>query len=156
MQRVTSYIHAGADDDQPAGRIVLTHEQRHLRRKALQLADGGSVMLDFKEAVLFASGDRLVLEDGSKIEIVAAPEELFEIIARDNLHLIELAWHLGNRHLPAQVEEARILIERDPVIRRMLEGLGAHIHEVVEPFQPVRGAYHSHGEHHTHDHHGHH
>ena len=36
---------------------------------------------------------------------------------------------------------------RDPVIRTMLEGLGAEVSEVVEPFQPVRGAYHSHGGH---------
>lgn len=156
MQRVTSYIPAGEDDGLPAGRISLSHDGRHLRRKLLKLEDGEGVMLDLKEPVLFAHGDRLVLEDGSRIEIVASPEELYEIHARDRLHLIELAWHLGNRHLPAQIEESRILILRDHVIRRMLEGLGAHVHAVVEPFQPVRGAYHSghsDGEHHHHGHH---
>ena len=167
MQRVTSYIHADAETGPVAGRVALTHDQRHLRRKALKLSDGSSVMLDLRDAVLFASGDRLVLENGDRIEIVAAPEDLFEIKARDSLHLIQLAWHLGNRHLPAQIEEARILILRDHVIRQMLEGLGAHIHDVVEPFQPVRGAYHAHGSavhshdhdhehsHGAHDHHGH-
>ena len=156
MQRVTSFIPAGEASGAVAGRVELTHDGRHLRRKALKLEDGSSVMLDLKEAVLFATGDQLVLEDGSAIEIVAAPEELYEIHAHDNLHLIQLAWHLGNRHLPAQIEEGRILILRDHVIRQMLEGLGAHVHEVVEPFQPVRGAYHSghsHGDHHHHGHH---
>ncbi|QQM31643.1 urease accessory protein UreE [Martelella lutilitoris] len=172
MQRVTTYIPAGAASGPVSGRVELTHDARHLRRKALKLADGGSVMLDLKEAVLFASGDRLVLEDGALIEIVAAPEALYEIRARDGLHIIELAWHLGNRHLPAQIETDRILILRDHVIRQMLNGLGATVSEVVEPFQPVRGAYHSHGghdhhhgdhdDHHhdhghgDHDHHGHH
>ena len=156
MQRVTSFIPAGEGGGVVAGRVELTHDGRHLRRKALKLEDGSSVMLDLKEAVLFATGDRLVLEDGRTIEIVAAPEELYEIHAHGRLHLIELAWHLGNRHLPAQIEEGRILILRDHVIRQMLEGLGAHVHEVVEPFQPVRGAYHSghsHGDHHHHGHH---
>lgn len=160
MQRVTSFIPAGEDHGPLSGRVELTHDGRHLRRKALKLEDGSSVMLDLKEAVLFATGDRLVLEDGSKIEIVAAPEELYEIHAHDKLHLIQLAWHLGNRHLPAQIEEGRILILRDHVIRQMLEGLGAHVHDVVEPFQPVRGAYHNAGghdhSHGAHDHHGHH
>lgn len=158
MQRVTKYVPAGTEDGPVAGKVELDHNGRHLRRKALKLADGSSVMLDLKDAVLFASGDRLVLEDGSRIEIVAASEPLFEIRARDRLHLTELAWHLGNRHLPAQIEDTRILILRDHVIRQMLAGLGATVEEVVEPFQPVRGAYHSHGDHHhdhghSHDHH---
>ena len=132
--------------------MTLPHDLRHLRRKLLHLSNGDMVMLDLKEAVLFHHGDRLVLDDGDTIEVQAAPEKLFEIKARDALHLIELAWHLGNRHLSAQIEEGRILILRDHVIRQMLEGLGATVAEVEEPFQPVRGAYHAHG---GHDHHAH-
>ena len=41
------------------------------------------------------------------------------------MHLAELAWHIGNRHLAAAIEAERILILRDHVIRAMLEGLGA-------------------------------
>ena len=97
----------------------------------------------------------------SSVEIQAAAEKLFEVKARDTLHLIELAWHLGNRHLSAQIEEDRILILRDHVIRSMLQGLGATVYDIEEPFQPARGAYHAHGGHshghdqHGHDHHGH-
>ncbi|WP_455872527.1 urease accessory protein UreE [Rhizobium yanglingense] len=156
MQRVTSYLPAGTPSSNPIGKVVLPHDLRHLRRKLLHLDNGDMVMLDLKEPVLFASGDMLVLEDGELIEIEAADEKLFEIRGRDRLHLIELAWHLGNRHLGAQIEEERILILRDHVIRSMLEGLGATVSEVAEPFQPARGAYHSHGSHsHGHDH-GHH
>ncbi|TIP85328.1 MAG: urease accessory protein UreE, partial [Mesorhizobium sp.] len=44
-------------------------------------------------------------------------------------------------------EANRILILRDHVIKAMLEGLGATVSDVSEPFKPVRGAYsgHSHG-----------
>ncbi|WP_086998296.1 urease accessory protein UreE [Rhizobium sullae] len=156
MQHVTSYLPAGTPSSNPIGKVVLPHDLRHLRRKLLHLENGDMVMLDLKEPVLFSSGDMLVLEDGELIEIQAADEKLFEIKGRDRLHLIELAWHLGNRHLGAQIEEERILILRDHVIRSMLEGLGATVSEVTEPFQPARGAYHSHGSHsHGHDH-GHH
>lgn len=151
MQRVTSYLPAGTPSDPPVGIVILPHDLRHLRRKVLHLETGDMVMLDLKEPVLFAHGDRLQLENGDMIEIHAAPEKLFEIRARDRLHLIELAWHLGNRHLGAQIEEERILILRDHVIRAMLEGLGATVKDVEEPFQPARGAYHGHG--HSHHHH---
>jgi len=152
MQRVTSYHPAGTSTEIPIDTVVLAHDERHLRRKLLHLANGDMVMLDLKEPVLFSHGDLLVLDSGDVIEIAAAPEKLFEISPRDRVHLLELAWHLGNRHLAAQIEEDRILILRDHVIRAMLEGLGAGVAEVTEPFQPVRGAYHASGGHNHHSH----
>ncbi len=164
MDHIHSYRPAGDVIDPPVDVVTLPHDLRHLRRKLLHLSNGSMVMLDLKEAVLFHDGDRLVLDNGDTVEVRAAPEKLFEIKGRDTLHLVELAWHLGNRHLPAQIEAERILILRDHVIRAMLEGLGAQVAEVEEGFQPARGAYHSHGGHghgghgndgHGHDGHGH-
>ena len=51
------------------------------------------------------------------------------------------------------IDESRILIQRDHVIRAMLQGLGASVREVVARFQPVHGAYHAHGHDHGHSHH---
>ncbi|MBX4938784.1 urease accessory protein UreE [Rhizobium binae] len=156
MQRVTSYLPAGTPSSHPTAQVKLPHDLRHLRRKLLHLENGEMVMLDLKDPVLFANGDLLVREDGELIEILAADEKLFEIRGRDRTHLVELSWHLGNRHLAAQIEEDRIVILRDHVIRNMLQGLGATVLEIDEPFQPARGAYHSHGGH-SHDHgHAHH
>jgi urease accessory protein len=155
MQHIHSYRPAGEVTDPPVDIVTLPHDLRHLRRKLLHLSNGDMVMLDLKEAVLFHDGDRLVLESGDTVEVRAAAEKLFEVKGRSPLHLIELAWHLGNRHLSAQIEEERILILRDHVIRSMLEGLGASVTEVEEGFQPARGAYHAHGGH-AHGHHDHH
>ncbi len=139
----------------PIDVVVLTHDERHLRRKLLHMAHDDVVMLDLKEPVVLEHGDLLELESGGYVEVVAAEEPLLEVRARNTLHQMELAWHLGNRHLAAQIEERRILIERDHVIKAMLEGLGATVAEVSEPFHPVHGAYHGHGSH-GHGHHGHH
>jgi urease accessory protein len=76
--------------------------------------------------------------------VVAAQEELMEVTARDQRHLVELAWHIGNRHLPAEIAPGRILLRRDRVIRAMLEQLGASLRDVSEPFAPEHGAYHTH------------
>ena len=115
------------------------------------LPTASKVLVDLPEPVALNDGDRLVLEDGRHVEIIAAPEEVYDIRARDAVHLAELAWHIGNRHLAASIEAGRILILRDHVIKAMLEGLGATVTDVFEPFKPVRGAYSGHGGH-GHDH----
>ena len=154
MQRATSFKPAGSVADAPEGTVVLPHDGRHLRRKLLHLDNGDMVMLDLKEPVLFHHGDRLVLDDGTTIEIQAAEERLFEIRPRDGQHLIELAWHLGNRHLPTQIDADRILIRDDHVIVDMLKGLGAEVRKVRAPFDPEGGAYgqHNHDLGHPHGH----
>ena len=155
--RSTEILSPGPAGIIPLHTIALAHDQRHLRRKLLHLENDDVVMLDLKEAVMLADGDLLVLDSGDHVRIAAISEPLYDIRPRDPLHLIELAWHLGNRHLAAEIRLDRILILRDPVIKAMLEGLGATIGEVAEPFQPMRGAYHgsgghSHGgHHHAHD-----
>jgi urease accessory protein len=158
--RAVSVLLAGsAGGAAPFGRAVLPHDERHLRRRAIELADGSKVLVDLPEPITLNDGDRLVVEDGGHIEIIAAPEEVYDIRARDGVHLTELAWHIGNRHLAAAIEPGRILILRDHVIKAMLEGLGASVRDVTEPFKPVRGAYsggHDHGHAHTEAHaHGH-
>lgn len=153
--RSTRVVKPGSVEATPIDVVVLTHDERHLRRKLLHMFHADVVMLDLREPVVLEHGDLLALENGGYVEIIAAEEPLLEVRARDTVHQMELAWHLGNRHLAAQIEEGRILIERDHVIRAMLEGLGATVMEVSEPFHPVHGAYHSHGSHgheHHHDH----
>ncbi|BAB51479.1 urease accessory protein UreE [Mesorhizobium japonicum] len=154
--RAVSVLAAGEAGAAPAfAKAVLAHDERHLRRRAVELTDGSKVLVDLPEPVALNDGDRLVLEDGRHVEIIAAPEEVYDIRARDGVHLTELAWHIGNRHLAAGIEADRIVILRDHVIKAMLEGLGATVREVSEPFKPVRGAYsggHDHGHAHAHSH----
>jgi len=142
--KATSYRRAESLADTPFDIVVLDADQRHVRRKLVTLQHGGEVLVDFDMPVKLEHGDRLVLEDGRVAGVVAAEEDLTEVRGRDPEHLARLAWHIGNRHLQAQIEEARILIRRDAVIARMLEGLGATLADVTEPFAPEHGAYHSH------------
>ena len=147
-----------ADGAQPSGRAVLPHDERHLRRRTIELVDGRKVLVDLPEPVVLETDDRLVIEDGGEVVVAAAYEPLYEVFGQDPVHLMELGWHIGNRHLSAAIKSTRILILRDHVIKAMLEGLGAQVKEIVAQFKPVRGAYSSHGEHahgpRGHDHHG--
>lgn len=133
----------------PFDLIVLAHDERRLRRKLLVLQHGDEVMVDFPQTITLEHGACLQLDDGRLVEIIAAEELLYEIRATSPAHLVRLAWHIGNRHTSAQLEDARILIKRDHVLKIMLEGLGATVTNVTEPFFAEHGAYHSHGESHA-------
>lgn len=133
----------------PFDLIVLAHDERRLRRKLLVLQHGDEVMVDFPQTVTLIDRNALQLDDGRLVEIIAADELLYEVRAATPAHLVRLAWHIGNRHTSAQLEDDRILIKRDHVLKIMLEGLGATVTNVTEPFFAEHGAYHSHGEGHA-------
>lgn len=135
--------------------LTLPHDARHLRRAVLRTDGGVDILIDLPRAVVLADGDRLALEDGRLVAVQAAPEPVVTVTARDAHHLARIAWHLGNRHLPTQIDADRIVIRRDHVIEAMLERLGATLTPLVAPFTPEGGAY-GHGATHGHDHrHGH-
>ena len=149
--RAVSYVAPGALDRTPFDLAVLPHDERRVRRRSLTLVHGDSVLVDFPAPVTLADRSGLRLEDGRLVEIIAAEEHLYEVRGQDDLHLMRLCWHLGNRHLKTAIEDGadgrRVLILRDHVIRDMLLGLGAEVREISEPFAPEDGAYaHSHGE----------
>ncbi len=134
--------------------ITLPHHDRFRRRIRLK-ADGGlDFLLDLAEARVLRQGEGLKLDDGGYVEVIAAPETLIEITAHSPGELARLAWHLGNRHLPAQIEATRILIRDDHVIVDMLKGLGADVRKVETAFDPEAGAYgqHNHDPGHPHGH----
>lgn len=121
---------------------------------------GIAFLLDLEEARLLRHGEGLELSDGRIVEVCAKPEVLYEVVPSSPRHLVALAWQLGNRHLAAEITDAHIRIRHDPVIKTMLEGLGARVVEVEAPFNPEAGAYsgghnHSHASDHEHDHQGH-
>jgi urease accessory protein len=165
MIRATKVLGQHRWGQPPADTIVLDFDDRHRRRMAMTGTRGLEFLLDLENAVALRGGDALVLEDGRLIEVIAAPEPLVEIRGVDPHHLVRVAWHLGNRHLPTQVTGKGLRIRRDHVIEAMVQGLGARIIEIEAPFDPEGGAYadgghasehgHASEREHTHDHHAH-
>jgi urease accessory protein len=159
MLRATAVEPSGTWSGRPADTIVLDYDARHRRRVAMTAVRGLAFLLDLAETAVLHNGDALVLEDGRRIEIVAAPEELAEIASAEPAGLVRIAWHLGNRHLPVEVAGRKLRIRRDHVIEDMVRGLGGKIFAIEAPFDPEGGAYaggdrahHDHGQPHGHDH----
>jgi urease accessory protein len=148
--RAVAVLAAGAwPRDTAADRVVLTYDERHRRRWRFVAEGGTAFLLDLPRAALLRAGEGLRLSDGRIVTVEAAPEALVQITAREPQLLVRLAWHIGNRHLPAQLESRRILIRDDAVIVEMLRGLSATVVRVFEAFTPEAGAYDS--AHHSHD-----
>jgi len=117
--------------------VTLGYDERMLRRKRLITAHDEAFLVDLAETVSLNHGDAFQLSDGRLVQVVAAVEPLMELRG----DLARLAWHIGNRHAPCQIEPDRLLIRRDRVLRLMLEGLGAQIRDIDAPFRPDGGAY---------------
>ncbi len=164
MIKAIKVLPAGTWHGEATDTATLDETARHRRRVKLVSDRGLSFLLDLPDARLLAEGDALELEDGSLIAVRAKPELLYDVrpATGQASDLARLAWHIGNRHLAANIGMERILIRRDHVIRAMLEGLGAVVTDIEAPFHPEGGAYgqagaqapHGHqDDHHHHDRH---
>lgn len=148
MIRATSLTHS---HDAPADTVTLTYDDRHRRRMAMTGDEGLKFLLDLPEAIQLHDGNDLLLTDGRHIRVKAAPEDIMQVIAKDPRHLIRTAWHIGNRHLPCEIKQDRLVLRFDHVIADMLEKLGCEVERLNAPFNPEGGAY-GHGQTHGHSH----
>ena len=101
-------------------------------------------------------GDVLVAQDGSLIQVIAAPQAVLKITRCERtgrpFDLIRAAYHLGNRHVPMELKPDYLKIEPDHVLDELLRTMHLVVNAVNEPFEPEGGAYasggHGQGAHH--------
>ena len=118
--------------------IELSYDERFLRRKKLISYNGIEFLVDLKNTISLKKDDMFKLDSGLLINVRYKMEELLEIKGNNLMHLI---WHIGNRHIPCQIEENRILIQNDKVIDEMILRLNGQTKVVLEAFDPEGGAY---------------
>jgi urease accessory protein len=107
-------------------------------------------------------GDVLVADDGSLIRVEAALQAVLRITTCAEhgtpFDLTRAAYHLGNRHVPIELQPDHLKIEPDHVLADMLRAMHLTVVAMNDAFEPEGGAYASHGPHdHSHSahHHGH-
>ncbi|HEY0839814.1 MAG TPA: urease accessory protein UreE [Vulgatibacter sp.] len=125
--------------------LVLPFERRRHSRLRARLASGREVAVLLPRGTVMRDGVRLGGADSDGrplgVRVVAEPEAVARITGSA---LIRAAWHLGNRHVPVQIGDGFLRMERDPVLRDMLERLGFSVEDEIAPFEPEPGAYGSH------------
>lgn len=103
-------------------------------------------------------GDVLVVEDGSLLRVVAAPQAVLRITPcaahGSAFDLVRAAYHLGNRHVPIELHPSHLQIEPDHVLAEMLQQMHLIVTPMEAAFEPENGAYGGggHGDGHRHHH----
>jgi urease accessory protein len=141
-----------------AASITLDWDVRQKSRFEFTDSAGRQVGVFLQRGQVVRGGDVLVGEDGSLLKVVAADQAVLRI-THCTAHgtpfdLTRAAYHLGNRHVPIELQADHLKIEPDHVLADMLRAMHLIVNEVDESFEPENGAYGEHGggHHHGHDH----
>ena len=148
MLRLDRVLHRDANAHPADAMLTLPFELRRRSRLLVRLDSGEEAGLFLERGPVLRDGDRLAGIDGRIVQVVAAIESIYFVRPSASCALAQAAYHLGNRHVPVEIGEDHLKIERDPVLRNMLEQQGALVVEAKAAFQPEPGAYgggHRHG-----------
>ncbi|GLO12394.1 urease accessory protein UreE [Pseudomonas putida] len=135
------------------GTVTLDVDSRIKSRLRVTLDDGREAGLMLERGHLLRGGELLADADGGQlIRVLAAPERVSTVRCADPHLLARAAYHLGNRHVPLQIEPGLLRFQHDHVLDDMLRGLGLTVEAEQAPFEPEAGAYQSapHGHSHAH------
>ena len=128
--------------------LTLPFESRTKSRLRVTLDNGLSAGIMLPRGHILRHGDLIATDENYIVQIHAAAESVSSITS-DNTHLLSRAcYHLGNRHIPLQIEQDMIRYQHDHVLDHLMTSMGLHVTHGTEPFEPESGAYHTHA--HTH------
>lgn len=132
------------------GELVLAWDQREKCRLRASLTSGEEVAIFTPRGSVLRDGELLVGAEGKVVRVRAALEPTYAVRCDSAAALLRCAYHLGNRHTQVQIAPDLLRIRVDPVLREMVEGLGATVTEERAAFEPESGAYSSNGHGHAH------
>lgn len=138
---------AAPADAEATERLLLPFELRGKSRLRTRLENGEEAGLFLERGTVLRGGDKLQARDGRVILVAAAPEAVLEARSSDALLLTRAAYHLGNRHVPVEMQPGLLRFARDHVLGEMVRGLGLEVVAREAPFEPEGGAYGGHGGH---------
>ncbi|EJN6960329.1 urease accessory protein UreE [Photobacterium damselae subsp. damselae] len=141
LQFITLIEPDHSTDTQADYQICLTMDERTKSRLKVTLSNGLAAGLFLPRGTILKEGDVVVAESGETAIIIAAKETVSTVITEDPLLLARVCYHLGNRHVPLQVEQGWCRYQHDHVLDDMVRGLGAQVIVAQEKYQPEPGAY---------------
>jgi len=135
-----------------AAQVELDWDVRQKSRFDATDSTGRALGVFLPRGTAVRGGDVLVAEDGSLIRVIAAAQPVLRI-THCGAHgtpfdLTRAAYHLGNRHVPIELQPDHLKIEPDHVLADMLRAMHLIVMAANEAFEPEGGAYGSHGHEH--------
>lgn len=121
--------------------LTLPLQSRIKCRLRVTLDNGADAGLFLPRGTTLKAGDLLRDDNGFTVQIKAANETVSSTRSDDPHLLARACYHLGNRHVPIQIEPDRVSYLHDHVLDEMLLGLGLQVTVQSAPFEPEPGAY---------------
>lgn len=153
MKKVFEFAQESDQVSKPELTVLLPFDERKKSRLKTETKTGEALGFMLPRGNILRDGTLLKDETGRVIEVKAANETV-SVVESDDAHLLlRAAYHLGNRHVPLQIDSNRLLFQHDHVLDDMVKGLGLSVSVQQSAFEPEDGAYapgtgHNHGHHH--------
>jgi urease accessory protein len=135
-------VHALAPNGTPpVSYLTLPFDLRQKSRLRATTDDGRDIAITLERGTALAGGTLLLADDSTVIQVQAAAERVSVARSLDPLLLLRAAYHLGNRHIPLQIETQGVAYLADHVLDAMVAELGLAVVHAHQPFEPEAGAY---------------
>lgn len=121
--------------------LLLGHDQRRSPVGSAAGLRGTVVEFALPSGTRLHHDDRLMLDDGGAIEILARPESLLEIRAEETAILARAAWLFGDHHIPVEIHGRYLRVLRTASAENILRISGLTGRRIESPFEPEGGAY---------------
>lgn len=149
MQLFTQNLgNPGTDSGIIVDKAILPIDTRIKSRTKIVLESGKEAGWVLPRGGLVRGGDLLACEEGDRILIIAAGEQVSTVNSTDSFSLMKAAWHLGNRHVPLELAPGFIRYAHDRILDDMVTGFGLAVIVEMQPFEPEAGAYQQQSHHH--------
>ena len=122
--------------------LTLEFELRQKARFRARSDSGEEMGVILPRGSVLRAGDCLRSEDGTvTVRVIAALQEVSVARSPDRLLQTRACYHLGNRHVPLQIEADCLVYQRDHVLDEMVKNLGLTVSHEMLSFEPAPGAY---------------
>lgn len=141
--RLITHMLAESSSRPVSQRVVIAVERRVFlkRRWRAQAPDGSDFGFDLEHRLV----DGCVVYQTEDVDYVVEqlPEIVYNIPFENPAHAAEVAWKVGNLHLPAEILEDRILVLHDEAMTQLLARENWQFSEPSVLFRPLKAMAHT-------------
>ncbi len=132
------------DETRRVETVPMGWEARLRSRQRVRTSRGAELGISLPTGQAMHEGDVLYEDDQRVVVVATVPEDVLVLYPESRVEMGRVAFQVGNRHAPVQVEERRILTPYDHVLEEYFRNLGVRCERAKEPFTHDFGTYHHH------------
>jgi urease accessory protein len=114
--------------------LVLTWEQRSKTRQRIASQAGREIAIKLPTGTRLPPGTVVCIGEGFHLRVAAAVEDVWLVDAAEAGTLARVAYEIGNRHLPIEIQTHAVAVLFDHTLQQLWKRLGVRAERVRRPF----------------------